>query len=91
MRTVGLLNLELLITQLVNAQRLANEAAQKLKQREETNRAVIDDLETEYQRLMEEIASATQRQGEGIIEKIENLRRNLLIRPASECIREGKG
>lgn len=75
----------MLITQLLNAQRLADEAAQKLKKREEENRATIDDLETEYSRLMEEVASATQVQGEGIVKKIENLSKVLLKRASFEC------
>lgn len=64
---------------MLNAQRLADEAAQKLKKRDEDNRTIIEDLETEYSRLMEEIASATQRQGEGIVKKIENLRKIISI------------
>lgn len=57
----------------MNAQRLADEAKAKLQKSEKDNRAMIEDLQTEYARLLEDVASETQEQGEGIVQKIENL------------------
>ena len=65
-----------MITQLLNAQRLVDEVVNKLKNKEEESRAKIEDLQTEYTRLMEDVASATQNQGNQIVEKIENLRKH---------------
>lgn len=64
---------DMLVTQLLNAQRLADEARNKLQKSEKENRAAIEDLQTEYTRLLEDVASETQDQGEGIVQKIENL------------------
>lgn len=58
---------------MLNAQRLADEAKAKLQKSEKDNRAMIEDLQTEYARLLEDVASETQEQGEGIVQKIENL------------------
>lgn len=63
----------MLVSQLLNAQRLADEAKQKLQKNDEENKLIIEDLRSEYARLLEDVAAETQQQGDNIVEKIENL------------------
>lgn len=69
----------MLITQLLNAQRLADEAASKLKKKEEEMRFAHEELKLDYNRLIEDVATATQDQGNKIVEKIESLRMYLNV------------
>ncbi len=56
------------------SQRMTDESVAKSRKMEEQYKAKTENLQLEYNRLMGDVASATQVQGAKIVEKIENLR-----------------
>ncbi len=70
---------EILLSQLLNSQKIAEDVIARLKKKEEEHKSEMDEVRLEYTRLMEDVASATQNQGAKIVEKIESLRVHLSV------------
>ena len=78
-KTVVCSNLDLLVQQLKLSQKLTDDVTLKLKESEQANHDRVEEVQMEYNRLMEDVATATQNQGVRIIEKVESLRQYLNI------------
>lgn len=69
----SLVKIEMLVDQLLNCQRLVEELTEKLRRSEEEKKVRITELENEYKRLLEEIATSTQDQGHELVAKVDDL------------------
>lgn len=76
--------------QLLNAQKVADDAAARLKSKDQKYQNEIEVLKNSHSKLLDEICRDSQEQGNLIIEKIDELRTECLtFRKPFECFRKG--